>query len=184
MTDILEGQMSFFDLDTWCGKTSPEHSAATRARTSKSSSRKSSKSQNRTLPMCLNLNRGGDGTSADASMAWESLESPFPWLGEFTMHSTGVSRNGEKESVFWLTSTDPRRQKYCLTLNLSEFPRTDIPSRLSDILEQKTDKRYYLSARACEGILNRAIRRGKELPEILKTALENQIRRFSDEQDS
>ena len=127
---------------------------------------------------------GGDGTNADASMAWESLESPFPWLGEFTMHSTGVSRNGEKESVFWLTSTDPRRQKYCLTLNLSEFPRTDIPSRLSDILEQKTDKRYYLSARACEGILNRAIRRGKELPEILKTALENQIRRFSDEQDS
>ena len=35
-------------------------------------------------------------------------------------------------------------------------------------------QKYYLSARACMGILSRAERRGKELPEILKTALVNQ----------
>ena len=33
------------------------------------------------------------------------------------------------------------------------------------------------SATACEGILRRADKRGKELPEVLKTALENQITR-------
>lgn len=35
--------------------------------------------------------------------------------------------------------------------------------------------RYYLSARACQGIINRAERRGKELPPLLKRALERQI---------
>lgn len=33
---------------------------------------------------------------------------------------------------------------------------------------------FMLSAKACIGILNRAERRGKELPAILKEALENQ----------
>lgn len=50
------------------------------------------------------------------------------------------------------------------------------PTKLSDILEEgAVDKRYYLSAKACRGILNRADKRGKELPEILRTALESQI---------
>ena len=57
------------------------------------------------------------------------------------------------------------------------------PTKLSDILEEGTvDKRYYLSAKACRGILNRADKRGKELPEILRAALENQIAR-SDPED-
>ena len=37
--------------------------------------------------------------------------------------------------------------------------------------------KYYLSARACEGILRRADKRGKELPEVLKQALTDQIAR-------
>ena len=49
-------------------------------------------------------------------------------------------------------------------------------SRLSLILEECAPKRYSLSAKAAAGILNRANKRGKELPEILKTALENQMR--------
>lgn len=36
------------------------------------------------------------------------------------------------------------------------------------------DQKYYLSARACKGILNRAVRVGKTLPERLKRALEIQ----------
>lgn len=35
-------------------------------------------------------------------------------------------------------------------------------------------RKYYLSAKACQGILNRAKRRGKELPEMLRIALEQQ----------
>lgn len=100
-------------------------------------------------------------------MRWEDGQ----WHGALTMHSIGVSRNGEKESVYWLTSTDFQRQRYCLTLNLSERPRTVNPSRLSDILETSPNEKYRLSAKACQGILNRAERRGKELPAELKAAL-------------
>ena len=41
-------------------------------------------------------------------------------------------------------------------------------------------KKYYLSAKACEGNLRRAERRGKELPPMLKTALEQQISVYTD----
>ena len=87
------------------------------------------------------------------------------------MRSTTVYRRGEKESVFWLTSTGFQQARFCLTLNMSERPRTANPSRLSDILEMSPDEKYKLSAKACQGILNRAERRGKELPAELKAAL-------------
>ena len=35
-------------------------------------------------------------------------------------------------------------------------------------------EKYYLSPKACQGILRRASVRGKELPEVLRTALERQ----------
>ncbi len=35
-------------------------------------------------------------------------------------------------------------------------------------------EKYYLSPKACQGILRRASARGKELPAILKKALERQ----------
>ena len=50
-------------------------------------------------------------------------------------------------------------------------------SRLSQILEENAHPKYYLSARACEGILRRAEARGKELPPILKEALLQMIAR-------
>ena len=49
-----------------------------------------------------------------------------------------------------------------------------MPSSLSEILEESADEKYNLSARACNGILSRANRRGKQLPEILQKALEAQ----------
>jgi site-specific DNA-cytosine methylase len=47
-------------------------------------------------------------------------------------------------------------------------------SHLSQILEDTSHPKYSLSAKACQGILNQASRRGKELPQILKEALESQ----------
>jgi hypothetical protein len=47
-------------------------------------------------------------------------------------------------------------------------------STLSQILEAHVPEKYSLSAQACRGILNRAQRRGKELPPMLKEALEMQ----------
>ena len=62
-------------------------------------------------------------------------------------------------------------------LNTGEFPNAERESRLSWILEDNVPQKYYLSARACQGILTRASRRGKSLPEILKEALLDVIER-------
>jgi hypothetical protein len=69
------------------------------------------------------------------------------WHGEYLMHST------------------------------SEFPKDEgVYSSLRSVLEtQPVLPKFYLSARACEGILRRAERRGKTLPEALDKALRNQL---------
>lgn len=66
-----------------------------------------------------------------------------------------------------------------LTLNTSEWNHSLVPSHsdggvcsLSDILETgDVPRRYFLSAKACAGILRRAVKRGKELPRVLYEAL-------------
>jgi hypothetical protein len=58
------------------------------------------------------------------------------------------------------------------TLSILEYPSDGAASSLSDILETgDVPRRFYLSGRACRGILRRAEKRGKELPEALKLAL-------------
>ena len=60
----------------------------------------------------------------------------------------------------------------CLTLNTSEFPNDVVESSLSSILERGgVDSRFYLSKKACAGILRRAETRGKVLPKELREAL-------------
>ena len=54
------------------------------------------------------------------------------------------------------------------------FPKEENVSTLSQILQTRVPQRYYLSPKACLGILRRASVRGKELPPVLKTALEKQ----------
>ena len=60
------------------------------------------------------------------------------------------------------------------TLNTGVSPREENVSSLSRILQDNPPKRYYLTRKACLGILRRAAERGKELPEKLKWALEMQ----------
>ena len=64
----------------------------------------------------------------------------------------------------------------CWTLSTSEFPNGDgaSSSSLADILETDAPQlhKYYLSQKAAAGILRRAHRRGKRLPEPLAAALE------------
>ena len=57
------------------------------------------------------------------------------------------------------------------THSFGECPRDGAESYLSQILEDAPPRKYYLSAKAFLGILNRAAKRGKDLPEALKTAL-------------
>ena len=139
MCEIMDGQASLFDPDSWCGKMSLERSAAEspKEQTSPPSSKKSSKSQNRE-PICVCVCRRQDGQNPGAitlRMDRGAL------LGEFTMHSFG------------------------------ESPREENVSRLSQILVDSAHPKYSLSEKACAGILRRAEKRGKELPQELKEAL-------------
>lgn len=159
MTDQLEGQLSLFDLDTSYLKMFPDscHQETPKDLTSKSPSRKSSKSQARMLPMCLCL-KTEDGQRADAyTMSWED----GALLGDFMMHSTG-------------------EQPYTMMTEMSfnEVHRNGVNvSHLSQILVDSAHPKYYLSAKACSGILRRAETKGKQLPEVLKDALINQMNR-------
>ena len=67
-----------------------------------------------------------------------------PWRGDALMLNTGVSPREGKESSLW------------------------------QILEERPHPRYYLTRKACLGILRRSSERGKDLPPQLKDALEVQ----------
>ena len=77
-----------------------------------------------------------------------------------------------------------------LTLNMSEASHSPSQSRrdgvvcsLSDVLETgRVPGRYYLTAKACHGILRRAESRCKEIPAALKEALECQLERLTQRQ--
>ena len=60
----------------------------------------------------------------------------------------------------------------CWTLSTSESHSGAVESSLWQVLETAPAPKYYLSARACAGILRRAEKRGRELPENLRQALE------------
>jgi hypothetical protein len=58
------------------------------------------------------------------------------------------------------------------TLNISEWPNDAAVCSLSQILEKgPIPQRFFLSAKACQGILRRAEKRGRELPPSLHQAL-------------
>ena len=82
--------------------------------------------------------------------------------------------NGQTQE--WLNATRVKLRGVSSMLNIGESPNEEKESFLSRILQPMTDvpEKYYLSAKACLGILRRAQERGKELPEELRIALERQ----------
>lgn len=85
---------------------------------------------------------------------------------------TGGVHSGKQAERLWATGIQSHGE--CLTLNTGESPNVAVASHLSQILEAQPLPKYYLSPKACQGVLRRAERRGKELPPILKSALERQ----------
>ena len=59
----------------------------------------------------------------------------------------------------------------CMTLNIGEFPSEERGSTLSQILDLNAPEKFSLSQKACAGILRRAAKRGKTLPDMLRDAL-------------
>jgi hypothetical protein len=63
----------------------------------------------------------------------------------------------------------------CLTLDGSEWPSDAAVCSLSQVLEPTVSSRYYLTARAARGILDRSTRRGRRLPDHLHAALTSML---------
>ncbi len=98
---------------------------------------------------------------------------PYGWCGRTSPASCRLTADGRSEptSACWSNSGMGSPTEF-LTLNISEYPSDGVASSLSDILETgELPQRYFLSARACRGILRRAEKRGKELPWALQSAL-------------
>ena len=139
-TNYEAEQISMYDLDTYCGKMSPEPSPAEhpRAKISGSSSKRSSELS--AIPfMSLDLTPGHGNLLGESY--WEMIS---PWRGGASTLNTGVSPNDAKGSS------------------------------LSQILQADPPTKYYLTPKACMGILRRASERGKALPPKLARALKIQ----------
>lgn len=59
-----------------------------------------------------------------------------------------------------------------LMLSFTEWPKDAAVCSLSEVLETEVALKYFLSPKACRGILRRAEKRRRELPQSLKQALE------------
>ena len=77
----------------------------------------------------------------------------------------------EPSSGYWANSGMGSPTGF-LTLSTPEFHSAAVASSLSDVLETgEVPRRYFLSPKACAGILRRAAKTGKELPPQLHQAL-------------
>lgn len=164
MNTELPGQMTWSDiLSSPSMKTSPELSLRGAARTGDSFWSTWPASQTKKCQF-LDL-RKENGNTRDASSEATGL-----WHGDSWTPSISECRRDESESV----------ASYLSTKNVSDAPTKPIITKLLWVLETLSAEeldRYSLSLRAAAGILTRASRRGKALPEILKKALESVIAR-------
>lgn len=100
--------------------------------------------------------RGADGAKPE-----QLPETGGAWLGDSLTLNTG-----EKPSMTAV-------QEVCAAWGPHSAAKESL---LSQILEANAPEKYFLSAKACQGILTRASRRGKKLPDLLETALLEMIR--------
>ncbi len=102
------------------------------------------------------------------------------WRSSRVARSTSQRADGATAESSPASPTPMASPTECLTLNTSEHaaaaglsPSDDAVCSLSDILETgDVPRRYYLTPKACAGILRRAERRGKVLPPQLAHALQ------------
>lgn len=145
-TNVMAGQVSLFGPDLPCGKTSLAASPAggTRGRGGKRRARTSARSSRRSSRLRNQRFMFLDLRSGAGNILGPYWEIDPPWLG----------CDG--------------------TLNTSECPKDAVESSLSAILQDNVPSKYYLTSKACLGILRRAEERGKDLPEQLELALKAQ----------
>lgn len=146
----MDGQVTWSDLGISFGRTLSEHSAATEDGTSTPCWKKLRVSQNQDF-LYLDCRKSGNGQKQE----------PLTVMGGLSLGELTTLRTGEKPS------------ETAVQEMLSVWGPHSVAeeSRLSQILEVNPLPKYNLTAKACLGILRRAERRGKDLPERLKAVL-------------
>ena len=121
--------------------------------------------------MCRVSSPRGSPTARTSGVYWRKL-SELKYQAYQSLDLTPGAGNLLEESYWELLS--PWRGDASI-LNTGPAPRSgDAGCSLSAILQDDPPSKYYLTRKACLGILRRAAERGKELPEKLKRALEIQ----------
>ena len=88
-----------------------------------------------------------------------------------------LRKNGTTQEKSWVTVTPSLGEHWMRNTSMCHSEGRDV--FLSEILEVQVPPKYYLSQKACLGILRRAAARGKKLPPLLKKALEQQAERMA-----
>lgn len=116
---------------------------------------------------------------------WENVPGAFSCNGgrdfqsvlrEISETDIAIPQSGRWGGAEWLELNAAILPGASSMLSFGVYPREEKESFLSQILQKKEDVpiKYYLSAKACAGILRRAERINKPLPESLETALKRQ----------
>ena len=88
--------------------------------------------------------------------------------------------SGNLLGSYWETDSVLRGEPWMH--NTSESPSVAVESSLSDVLQMDAPEKYFLSRKACLGILRRAEKRGKQLPDMLKEALTETVNSVGSEE--
>jgi len=113
-------------------------------------------------------------TSCSPILPLLTNDAPLGWFGKTSPVSCHLTteKTLEPSSEGWLNSGMGSPTGF-LTLSTSEWPKDAVVCSLSDTLEiGDLPQRFFLSATACAGILRRADKRGKVLPELLGRSLQ------------
>lgn len=142
----LEGQESLFARDSGSGKTSSGHSAAGE--------------------ILQRVKNSLGQTFKKSSKRSSKLKNHTFMLLDLRQGAGNILGPCWEYDPVWLGSLG--------TLNTSECPKDVVESSLWQILLDTVPSRYWLSQKACRGMLRRADCRGKLLPELLEIALSMQ----------
>lgn len=96
-------------------------------------------------------------------------------LEEITKTNIPMPDSGRWAAAGMVRSRGEVQLGECWTLNIGECPSEENASTLFTVLEMNVPDKYYLSAKACSGILRRAEQRGRTIPAVLEEALRQQI---------
>ena len=152
-TNETDNQMTFFDQDLWFSRMSKNCFPQMTEKTSEESSKRRQRLPT-VVPQFLDCRPDRLGLTQEPLWETDGLS-----LGGYMTDSFGESPSS-RLMARWSREAHPNAVE---------------DSVLSQILEDNPHPKYSLSPKACQGILNRAGKRGKELPKILHDALMEQV---------